>query len=136
MTVNDLSTVNAVLNIISFTLLIFGYSQIKKGNREAHKKVMLSALTTSALFLISYLIYHRYVGSVPYPHQDWTRSLYFIILVPHITLAAAMVPFILVAVWAAIKSNFERHAIIMRWTLPVWLYVSISGVLVYIMLYA
>ena len=136
MTVNDLSTVNALLNVIAFTLLLIGYKQIKNGNRERHKKVMLAALAASALFLVSYLIYHHYVGSVPYPHQNWTRPVYFLILVPHIILAAAMVPFIIIAVWAAIRSNFERHAKIMRWTLPVWLYVSISGVLVYIMLYA
>ena len=135
MTVNDLSTVNAILNLISFSLLLIGYKQIKNSNRETHKKVMLSALAISALFLISYLIYHHYVGSVPYPYQNWTRPVYFLILIPHIILAAVMVPFIIIAVWAAFKSNFERHAKIMRWTLPVWLYVSISGVIVYLMLY-
>jgi len=135
MTVDSLPTLNAILNAISTVFLVAGFIQIKKGNREAHKKLMITALTSSALFLISYLIYHSQVGSLPYPYHDWTRPLYFAILIPHIILAAVMVPFILAAVWFAIKDKFEKHKKIMRWTLPVWIYVSISGVIIFLMLY-
>jgi uncharacterized membrane protein YozB (DUF420 family) len=135
MTVNDLPTLNAVLNSISTIFLATGYYLIKKGRPEAHKKAMLAALVSSALFLTSYLIYHYQVGSVPYPHFDWTRILYFIILIPHIILAAVMVPFILLAVYFALKKKFETHQKITRWVWPVWMYVSVSGILVYLMLY-
>ncbi len=135
MSINDLSTVNAVLNSISFVLLITGYRFIKRGNWQSHKKTMLSALAASALFLISYLFYHYHVGSVPYPHHDWRRLVYFIILVPHIILAGVMVPFILIAVWQAFRENYQKHRRIARWVFPMWLYVSVSGVVVYFMLY-
>ena len=93
MTVQDLPTLNATLNLISAFFLAFGYFFIKQGREGAHKKMMIAALISSALFLISYLIYHYAVGSVPYQKQDWTRPVYFIILIPHVILAAAMVPF-------------------------------------------
>jgi len=129
------SSVNAVLNLISTIFLTLGYIQIKKSNPAKHKKMMLSALASSALFLISYLIYHYRVGSVPYPYHDWTRTLYFLILAPHIILAALMVPFIIAAVWFALKSQFERHKRIVKYLWPVWMFVSISGIAVYVMLY-
>ncbi len=135
MAISDLSTVNAVLNSISSIFLIFGFIAIKKGQRERHKKFMIAALTTSALFLVSYLVYHYNVGSVPYPHYDWTRTFYFIILVPHIIFAGIMTPFILIAVYFALKERFENHKKIVRWIYPVWMYVSVTGVVIYLMLY-
>jgi len=134
-TYSDLPALNALLNSLTTILLISGYIQIRKGNEVVHRKIMLTALTTSALFLTSYLIYHNQVGSVPYPHQDWTRFLYFSILIPHVILAAVMVPFIIIGVWRALKGRFDKHKRIMRFTFPVWLFVSITGVIVYLMLY-
>ncbi len=135
MTIKDLPTLNAALNTISAVLLLMGFIAIKRGNRQKHKSLMLSALIVSGLFLTSYLIYHAEVGSVPYPRYDWTRPLYFIILVPHIILAGLMVPFIFMAVWHALKGRYEKHRRIVRWIWPVWMYVSVSGVAVYLMLY-
>lgn len=131
----NLATVNAFLNAMSAALLLAGYINIKRGRQAAHKRIMLMALASSALFLISYLFYHSQVGSVPYPHHDWTRTLYFIILIPHTILAAGMVPFILLAVWHALKGRFDRHTRITRILWPVWMFVSVSGVVVYLMLY-
>lgn len=135
MSVNDLPTLNAILNLVSATFLLIGYRFIKKDNQRLHKRFMISALVSSALFLTSYLIYHYYVGSVPYPYYDWTRPVYFIVLIPHVILAAVMAPFILVMVWRALKGDFVRHKRIARWVWPVWMFVSVSGVTVYLMLY-
>jgi putative membrane protein len=135
MTVKDLPTLNACLNALSAVLLLLGYIQIKRGNREAHKKLMFIALLSSAVFLTCYLIYHAQVGSVPYPRHDWTRPLYFFILIPHVILAALMVPFIIRLVWLAAKGEFIRHAKLARLVWPVWMYVSVTGVVVYGMLY-
>ena len=135
MNVQDLPTINASLNLLSTFFLLLGYLSVRKGNRETHKKFMISALISSALFLIFYLIYHYQVGSVPYPYHDWTRSVYFTVLIPHIILAAVMFPFILIAVWYAFREQFEKHKKIVRWLWPVWMYVSISGVVIYLMLY-
>lgn len=135
MSVSDLPTLNAVLNAISVTFLTLGFIQIKKRNIETHKKLMLSALVSSILFLVSYLIYHYQVGSVPYPHYDWTRPLYFAILIPHIILAALMGPFIVALVWFAFHEKFDRHRKLARWVWPVWMFVSVSGIAVYLMLY-
>lgn len=135
MNASDLPTLNAVLNLTSAVLLSFGYVNIRRGKQETHRKFMIAALVTSALFLISYLVYHYEVGSVPYPYTDWTRTVYLAVLIPHIVLAAVMVPFILVMVWWALRSRFDRHRRIARWVWPVWMYVSISGVTVYLMLY-
>lgn len=135
MKITDLPTLNAILNTISTLLLVMGYLNIKQGKRDNHKKLMIGALISSVLFLISYLIYHAEVGSVPYPHFDWTRPVYFIILVPHVIMAAVMVPFILLAVWHAWQEKYEKHTKITRWIWPVWMYVSVSGVLIYLMLY-
>jgi len=133
--VSNLPTINAILNGISVILLTIGYVQIKRGNPAVHRKFMISAVISSAVFLTTYLIYHYYAGSVPYPHHDWTRPLYFIILIPHVILAAVMVPFILAALYFAFKSKFEKHKKIARWVWPVWMFVSLSGIAVYLMLY-
>lgn len=130
-----LPTINSIFNFISVVFLTLGYVNIKKGNREKHKKFMISALVSSGLFLISYLIYHYQVGSVPYPHHDWTRPIYFTILIPHIILAGIMGPFILIAVWLAFKERFAAHKRLARWIWPVWMFVSLSGIAVYLMLY-
>lgn len=135
MKIADLPTVNAILNSISFVLLIIGYRFIKSGQQQRHKRVMIGALISSTFFLTSYVYYHYNVGSVPYPYHDWTRPVYFTILIPHVLLAILMTPFILVAVWSAIRKNFGRHRRIMRWIWPVWMFVSVSGVFVYLMLY-
>lgn len=134
-TVNDLSHLNALLNGISAVLLMLGFRSIKRGRRDTHKWYMIAALVSSGLFLISYLTYHHYVGSVPYPHHDWTRPLYFTILIPHIILAAVQVPFIIAAVTFALKGNLIRHKRLVRWVFPVWMFVSVSGLVVYFLLY-
>jgi uncharacterized membrane protein YozB (DUF420 family) len=135
MSVTDLPGINALLNTTSMIFLILGYRAIRKDRRLLHKRWMLSALSSSALFLISYVIYHYHVGSVPYMFHDWTRSLYFIILVPHIVFAGVMTPFILIAVWLALHEKFEKHVRLVRWVWPVWMYVSVSGIIIYLMLY-
>lgn len=126
---------NAALNSASALLLVSGYLFIRSKKINAHKLCMLSAFTTSTLFLISYLTYHYQVGSVPFQGEGWIRFVYFAVLISHTILAAAIVPLVLVTLIRALKGNFERHRRIARWTLPLWLYVSITGVLVYWMLY-
>ena len=101
----------------------------------AHRLCMLSAFTTSALFLVSYLTYHYQVGSVPFQGRGWIRFVYFAILISHTILAAAIVPLVLLTLTRALRGRFDRHKRIARWTLPLWLYVSITGVIVYWMLY-
>ena len=131
-----LPTTNALLNCVSAAFLILGYLKIRKGERDQHRRYMLAACFSSALFLICYLWYHYHVGSVPYPHHDWSRPVYFAILIPHIILAAAMVPFIAGTLWLALwRQNFQAHARVARWVWPVWMYVSVSGVAIYLMLY-
>jgi putative membrane protein len=130
-----LATVNAALNLSSAAVLVFGYVNIKRGRRDRHKKFMLASVVTSALFLTSYLIYHLNVGSVPFERYDWTRPIYFAVLIPHVTFAGLMTPFILLALWHAYHNRFDRHTRITRWLWPVWIFVSISGVVVYLMLY-
>jgi uncharacterized membrane protein YozB (DUF420 family) len=131
----DLPTLNAGLNTLSTSLLLLGYVFIRRGERERHRKTMLAALVSSGLFLCSYLFYHYHVGSVPYPHHDWTRPLYFAVLIPHVILAALVAPFVVVIVWRAMQGEFERHRRLARWVWPTWIFVSISGVIVYLMLY-
>ncbi len=135
MSVSDLPTLNVLLNLTSAVLLVIGYIQIKKGNKGIHKKIMLTALSTSIAFLCSYLVYHFQVGSVKYPHFDWTRTVYFMILIPHIILSAAMCPFIIYIVWHAQRGNFVKHKRIAKFVWPVWMFVSISGIIIYLMLY-
>jgi len=135
MTYGWMPTVNAFLNAVTAGLLIAGRVQIKRGRRDLHRRIMITALTTAALFLISYLFYHYQVGSVKYVKYDWTRPIYFFILTTHTILAAAMVPFIVAAVYFALKGKFERHKKITVWLWPVWIYVSVTGIVVYLMLY-
>lgn len=135
MSTADLPTLNACLNALSILLLAQGYRRIRRKDQQGHRQYMLAALGSSALFLTSYVIYHSLAGSVPYPRRDWTRPLYFAILIPHVVLAAGMVPFILAAVWHALRGDFQRHRRLTRWVWPVWMFVSISGVAVYLMLY-
>lgn len=135
MSYSDLPTVNATLNFLSFVLLVGGYLQIKKGNRETHKRFMVGALVASALFFICYGIYHAEVGSVPYPYHDWTRPVYFAVLTPHVILAALNLPFIIWLVTLALRGRFDRHKRLARIVWPVWIFVSLSGIIVYAMLY-
>lgn len=130
-----LPSLNAALNSASAVFLTFGYLFIRSKKVTAHKLCMLSAFTTSTLFLISYLAYHYQVGSVPFKGQGWIRAVYFTVLISHTILAATIVPLVLMTLTRALKGNFERHKRIARRTLPLWLYVSITGVIVYWMLY-
>jgi uncharacterized membrane protein YozB (DUF420 family) len=135
MALTDLPTLNALLNTVSAALLISGYTLIRQGKVQAHRTCMLAAFATSTLFLISYLVYHANVGSVPFTGQGAVRILYFTILISHITLAVLVPPLALVTLTHGLKQRFDRHRRIARWTLPVWLYVSVTGVIVYAMLY-
>ncbi len=131
----DLPALNATLNATATVLLVVGYRLIRAGKREAHRKAMLAAFAVSVLFLISYLVYHAQVGSVPFQKQGFIRTVYFFILITHVVLAA-LVPFLAgVTLWRAWKGQFARHRKIARWTFPIWLYVSVTGVIVYFMLY-
>jgi putative membrane protein len=135
MTVQDLPTLNATLNSIAGVLLLSGYIAIKKGHKELHKKLMFSALLVSAAFLTSYLIYHYQVPSKKFPDLGIIKTIYLIILIPHIILAAVMVPMILKTFWHAWRQEWEKHKKIAKITFPIWMYVSVTGVLVYLMLY-
>lgn len=135
MSISDLPTLNAILNSISAILLMTGYVFIKQKNRNAHRLCMVSAFVTSSLFLTSYLIYHFNVGSVKFQGQGAVRTVYFAILLTHTVLAVVIVPLIFVTFARALKGSFSQHRKIARWTLPLWLYVSVTGVVVYLMLY-
>jgi len=131
----DLPALNAALNGISALLLASGYLCIRRQRVTAHKVCMGSAFVTSTLFLISYLTYHYHVGSVPFGGRGWIRAAYFTILISHTLLAATIVPLALVTLSRALRGRFSKHVRIARWTLPLWLYVSVTGVVVYWMLY-
>jgi uncharacterized membrane protein YozB (DUF420 family) len=133
--VADLPAVNATLNATAAVLLSIGYVLIRKGRVETHRKVMLAAFTTSVLFLISYLVYHANVGSKHFPGQGAIRTVYLSILLTHTVLAVVIVPLVLVTLSRALSARFDRHRAIARYTLPIWLYVSVTGVIVYLMLY-
>ena len=135
MTVTDLPALNATLNAIASVLLITGYVFIRRGERQKHKACMIAALGVSGLFLTSYVIYHAQVGSVPFRGTGWIRTVYFAVLIPHVILAAAIVPPVLITVSRALSARYDKHRRIARWTLPIWLYVSVTGVIVYWMLY-
>ena len=130
-----LPAVNATLNGTAAVLLIAGYIQIRRGRIDAHRTCMLAAFTTSALFLVSYLIYHALVGSVAFTGQGPIRTLYFTVLVSHVILAALILPLALVTLRRGLRRDDARHVALARWTLPIWLYVSVTGVAVYWMLY-
>ena len=135
MSVSDLPLVNASLNGLATVLLIVGYVCIRQRRIAAHRAAMIAAFATSVLFLISYLIYHAYAGSRPFPGRGSIRAVYFVILITHIVLAATIPPLAGVTLWRAYRGRFDRHMKIARWTLPLWLYVSITGIVVYLMLY-
>jgi uncharacterized membrane protein YozB (DUF420 family) len=134
-TVHDLPSVNAFLNAISALLLIWGYTLIRRRLIEQHRRVMLSAFAVSCLFLVCYLVYHAQVGSVHYPHTGILRPIYFTILITHTLLAAAVPVLAIITLSRALKARYTAHRAIARWTLPVWLYVNVTGVIVYLMLY-
>lgn len=135
MDVRDLPALNALLNTAAALLLVAGCRFIRQGRREAHRRAMTAALIVSALFLASYLVYHAQVGSVKFQKTGWIRPVYFSILISHTVLAACVAPMALVTVWRAWKGRFEKHRRLARITLPLWLYVSVTGVIVYVMLY-
>jgi len=135
LTVHDLPTLNAVLNALSTVLLSVGYLLIRRQKIAAHRAVMIAALVSSALFLTSYLVYHAQVGSVRFPGQGGVRTLYLSILLTHTVLAAAVPVLALITLSRALRRRFPAHRRIARWTLPIWLYVSVTGIVVYWMLY-
>jgi len=132
---STLATVDAVLNFAASVLLVAGWIFIRRGDRRKHRACMLSAFAVSVGFLVTYVVHHARVGSVPFRGTGWLRTLYFFVLIPHILLAAAVVPLALVTLVRALRERFDRHRKVARWALPVWLYVSVSGVVVYYMLY-
>ena len=135
MSIHDLPAVNATLNATSGVLLVVAYLLIRARRIEPHRRVMIAAFATSSLFLICYLVYHAQVGSVPFTRQGFVRPLYFTILITHVTLAAAVLPLAIVTLSRGLKARYAQHRRIARWTLPIWLYVSVTGVLVYVLLY-
>ncbi|HZM92788.1 MAG TPA: DUF420 domain-containing protein [Vicinamibacterales bacterium] len=135
LTISDLPALNATLNGIAATLILAGYVLIKRGDQRKHQWCMLGALATSGLFLVSYVTYHLNAGSKPFPGQGPIRLVYFAILITHVILAAVIVPLALVTATRGLRSQFDRHVRIARWTFPIWLYVSVTGVVIYLMLY-
>ena len=133
--IEQLPTLNAALNTTSAVLLVAGFRAIRRDRRRLHAGLMIGALSASVLFLVSYLTYHALHGSTPYAKEDWTRPLYFAILITHSILAVVNVPLVIVTVVRAARRRFEAHRRIARWTLGVWLYVSVTGVVIYLMLY-
>ena len=133
--ITDLPAVNAALNFTAAVLIGTGFYFIKQKNIRAHKVCMVAALVVSGLFLTSYLVYHYNVGSVRFTKQGWIRNVYFPLLVTHTALAAVVLPMVLRTAFLAFKGRFINHVRIARWTFPVWIYVSITGVVVYLMLY-
>jgi len=130
-----LPAVNAVLNATCAVLLVIGYSLIRRGHWRQHRAVMLTAFGTSVLFLVSYLTYHAHAGSKHFPGMGSARVVYFSILLTHTVLAAAIVPLAIITLSRGLSARYDRHRAIARWTLPIWLYVSVTGVVVYWMLY-
>ena len=135
MTLTDLPLVNASLNATSAVFLVLGYGLIRNGHVRLHRAAMGGAFFVSTLFLISYLVYHANVGSKPFPGQGAIRPVYFAILITHIVLAATVPPLALVTLIRGLRGRFDRHVAVARWALPVWLYVSVTGVIIYVMLY-
>ena len=135
MSVTDLPTLNAALNALCTVLLVIAYAHIRARRIDQHRRTMLAAFTTSVLFLVSYVTYHAQVGSKPFPGTGLVRMAYFAILIPHVILAAAVVPMALVTLRRGLRRDDGRHRAIARWTFPIWLFVSVTGVIVYVMLY-
>ena len=135
MSVHDLPAVNASLNAVSGVLLLCGYALIRARRIDQHRKVMIAAFAASTLFLLFYVIYHAQVGSVPFTRQGFVRPLYFTVLITHVTLAAAVLPLALITLSRGLAARYNAHRRIARWTFPIWMYVSVTGVLVYVLLY-
>ena len=129
------AALNASLNGVSGVLLAGGYAAIRAGKRDVHKRFMISAFGVSTVFLISYVVYHIRVGHVPFQGQGWVRPIYFALLLSHTILAIVIVPLILITLRRAWLEKFDKHRAIARWTLPLWFYVCVTGVIVYLMLY-
>ena len=135
MSLADLPHLNATLNAISTVLLVTGWMLIKRRRIAQHRACMIAAIVSSSLFLTSYLVYHGAVGSKPFPGTGIVRTVYFAILIPHVILAAVSLPPILITFTRGLRRDDSRHRRIARWTMPVWLFVSVTGVVVYLMLY-
>jgi putative membrane protein len=135
LTVADLPALNAILNATSAVLLSIGVILIKQKRIDAHRRFMIAAFVTSSLFLTSYLIYHAHIGSKPYPGTGILRAVYFAILIPHVILAAAVLPLAIITLSRGLKMDVTRHRKIAKITFPIWLFVSVTGVIVYLMLY-
>lgn len=127
--------INASLNAASAVLITIGVALIRRGRRRAHQAFMIAAVSTSSLFLASYLYYHAHVGATRFPAHGWIRPVYFAILLTHTVLAAAIVPMVIVTLSRALRGRFDRHRALARWTYPAWLYVSVTGVVIYVLLY-
>jgi putative membrane protein len=135
LTLHDLPTVNAFLNATAAILLVWGFTLIKRKKIAEHRRAMLSAFAVSCIFLVCYLVYHYNVGSVRFPRPGWVKTVYLTILATH-TVLAVTVPFLaIITLNRALRGRFDKHRKIARWTFPIWLYVSVTGVIVYLMLY-
>jgi uncharacterized membrane protein YozB (DUF420 family) len=132
---SDLPALNATLNAIAAVLLMTGYGSIRRGHVRRHRAAMIAAFIVSVLFLTSYVIYHANVGSRPFTGRGPIRLLYFTILLTHVVLAAVLPPLAIITLWRGLRARFDRHVAIARWTFPIWMYVSVTGVIVYLMLY-
>jgi uncharacterized membrane protein YozB (DUF420 family) len=132
---SDLPALNATLNAIAAVLLLTGYAFIRRGQVRRHRAAMISACIVSVLFLTSYVIYHANIGSRPFTGQGPIRLVYFTILLTHVVLAAAVPPLAIITLSRGLRARFDRHVAIARWTFPIWMYVSVTGVIVYLMLY-
>jgi putative membrane protein len=135
MDIDSLPAVNATLNAISGVLLIAGYLLMRARRIALHRRVMMAAFGTSSLFLICYLVYHANVGSVRFTRPGFVRPLYYTVLITHVTLAASVLPLAIITLSRGLKARYPQHRRIARWTFPIWLYVSVTGVLVYVLLY-
>ncbi|MGA8030333.1 MAG: DUF420 domain-containing protein [Bryobacteraceae bacterium] len=135
MSIHDLPIVNATLNGLATILLLIGYSLIRQHKVDAHHRVMWTAFTVSCVFLICYLVYHYNVGSVKFDKPGWVRTVYLSILITHTILAGTVPVLAIVTLNRAVKGRFRKHRAIARWTFPIWLYVSVTGVIVYLLLY-
>ena len=127
--------VNAVLNTLSTILLLIGFAFIRSGNREIHRKFMIAAIIVSAVFLACYLTYHFTAPIFVFPGTGWTVPAYYTLLITHVILAVIVTPMVGVTAWRALHGQIEKHKAIARWTLPIWLYVTVTGVVIYVILY-
>jgi uncharacterized membrane protein YozB (DUF420 family) len=135
MSIHDLPAINATLNATSGVLLLVGWLLIRTRRIEQHRKFMIGAFAASSLFLVCYVIYHAQVGSVRFTRQGFVRPFYFTILITHVTLAFTVVPLAIISLSRGLARNYPQHRRIARWTFPIWMYVSVTGVLVYVLLY-